>query len=60
VIVIEPPQVSEMDEGDTDGLLRSLSREMSASRAAAEASRLTGLSKAELYQRLLEMKRDGA
>jgi 16S rRNA (cytidine1402-2'-O)-methyltransferase len=60
VIVIEPPQVSEMDEGDTDGLLRSLSREMSASQAAAEASRLTGLSKAELYQRLLEMKRDGA
>jgi 16S rRNA (cytidine1402-2'-O)-methyltransferase len=60
VIVIEPPQVSEMDAGDTDGLLKSLSREMSASQAAAEASRLTGLSKAELYQRLLEMKRDGA
>jgi 16S rRNA (cytidine1402-2'-O)-methyltransferase len=60
VIVIEPPQVSEMDAGDTDSLLKSLSREMSASQAAAEASRLTGLSKAELYQRLLEMKRDGA
>jgi 16S rRNA (cytidine1402-2'-O)-methyltransferase len=60
VIVIEPPQVQEMDAGDTDGLLKSLSKEMSASQAAAEASRLTGLSKAELYQRLLEMKRDGA
>lgn len=60
VIVIEPPQVSAMDAGDTEGLLKSLSREMSASQAAAEASRLTGLSKAELYQRLLEMKRDGA
>jgi 16S rRNA (cytidine1402-2'-O)-methyltransferase len=60
VIVIEPPQLTEVSSVDTDGLLKSLSREMSASQAAAEASRLTGLSKAELYQRLLEMKRDGA
>lgn len=60
VLVIEPPRLSETDTNDVDAILKSLSKEMSASKAAAEASRLTGVSKTELYQRLLDMKRDGA
>ena len=60
VIVIEPPHALAADADGTDALLRSLSKEMPASKAAAEASRLTGVSKTELYQRLLDMKRDGA
>lgn len=60
VIVVEPPQATESNANDTDMLLKSLSKEMSASKAAAEAARLTGLSKTELYQRLLDLKRDGA
>ena len=54
VIVVEPPK--EADAVDVDALLTSLIREMSASKAAAEASRLTGQPKTVLYQRLLDMK----
>jgi 16S rRNA (cytidine1402-2'-O)-methyltransferase len=60
VLVIEPPQNAATNTQDIDAILKSLSKEMSASKAAAEASRLTGVSKTELYQRLLDMKRDGA
>jgi 16S rRNA (cytidine1402-2'-O)-methyltransferase len=60
VLVIEPPKTSEADASDVDTILKSLSKEMPASKAAAEASRLTGVSKTELYQRLLDLKRDGA
>ncbi len=46
---------------DIDGLLRSLASEMPASKAAAEAAKMTGLAKPELYRRLIELKagRDG-
>ena len=60
VIVVEPPKETGTGEADVDALLQSLTREMSASKAAAEASRLTGISKAELYQRLLDAKKNGA
>jgi 16S rRNA (cytidine1402-2'-O)-methyltransferase len=60
VLVIEPPHNAEADTQDVDAILNSLSKEMSAAKAAAETSRLTGVSKAELYQRLLDMKRDGS
>jgi 16S rRNA (cytidine1402-2'-O)-methyltransferase len=59
VLVIGPPQedghVARSDE-DIDALLRALSLEMSPSKAAGEASRMTGRPKGELYQRLLAMK----
>jgi 16S rRNA (cytidine1402-2'-O)-methyltransferase len=57
VIVVEPPKEAGTSDKDVDALLQSLSREMSASKAAAEASRLTGIPKAELYQRLLDTKK---
>ncbi len=60
VIVVEPPKEVGTSEADVDALLQSLTKEMSASKAAAEASRLTGISKAELYQRLLDAKKHGA
>jgi 16S rRNA (cytidine1402-2'-O)-methyltransferase len=60
VIVVEPPKEAGTTDADVDTLLRSLTKEMSASKAAAEASRLTGISKAELYQRLLDAKKNGA
>jgi 16S rRNA (cytidine1402-2'-O)-methyltransferase len=60
VLVVEPPKETGASETDVDALLASLTKEMSASKAAAEASRLTGISKAELYQRLLDAKKNGA
>ncbi len=60
VIVVEPPKETGTSEADVDALLQSLTREMSASKAAAEASRLTGIPKSELYQRLLDAKKNGA
>ena len=44
---------------DVDALLLSLSAEMGASKAAAEAARMTGGRKADLYRRLMELKGDG-
>ncbi|PZO76086.1 MAG: 16S rRNA (cytidine(1402)-2'-O)-methyltransferase [Mesorhizobium amorphae] len=44
---------------DVDRLLLELSGSMPASKAAAEAARLTGRPKSELYQRLVELKGDG-
>jgi 16S rRNA (cytidine1402-2'-O)-methyltransferase len=60
VIVVEPPKEKGTSESDVDALLSSLTREMSASKAAAEASRLTGISKTDLYHRLLDAKKNGA
>ena len=60
VLVVEPPKEAEAKLADVDLLLVSLTRQMPASKAAAEASRLTGVSKSELYQRILSMKNDGA
>lgn len=59
VICVSPPP--EQEEGapeDLDRLLLSLAEEMPASKAAAEAARMTGGRKPDLYRRLLEL-RDG-
>ena len=56
VIVVAPPAEAETAAADVDALLVSLAKEMPASKAAAEASRLTGEPKAELYKRLLALK----
>jgi 16S rRNA (cytidine1402-2'-O)-methyltransferase len=57
VICIGPPQeTAAADPADVDRLLLSLSAEMPTSKAAAEAARMTGAKKPELYRRLLELK----
>ena len=58
VIVVAPPSDQAAGIGDVDALLRSLIAEMPASKAAAEASRLTGEPKGDLYKRILAMKPD--
>jgi 16S rRNA (cytidine1402-2'-O)-methyltransferase len=61
VVCLAPPAAGAAPaEADVDAMLASLSSEMGASKAAAEAARLTGLRKADLYKRLLELKPDGA
>lgn len=45
-------------EQDLDAILTDLAKSMPASKAAKEAAQITGLSKAELYARLLTMKAD--
>lgn len=60
VVCVAPPDPAAAPaEADIDAMLRSLAAEMGASKAAAEAARLTGLRKADLYRRLLELKPDG-
>jgi 16S rRNA (cytidine1402-2'-O)-methyltransferase len=60
VILVAPPQPAvTADAAETDRLLLSLAGEMATSRAAAEASRLTGRPKQALYRRLLELKAGG-
>jgi 16S rRNA (cytidine1402-2'-O)-methyltransferase len=54
VVCVGPP--GEAAETDIDGLLERLAGEMPAAKAAAEAARLTGLARGELYQRLLRLK----
>lgn len=56
VIVVAPPAEAGTSAHDIDSLLVSLAKEMPASKAAAEASRLTGEPKADLYKRLLALK----
>jgi 16S rRNA (cytidine1402-2'-O)-methyltransferase len=57
VVCIGPPQEAEAaDPQDVDRLLLSLAKEMPASKAAAEAARMTGGQKPTLYRRLLELK----
>lgn len=56
VLVIGPPPERAVEAADVDAILADLSKTMPTSKAAAEASRLTGVSKKELYQRLLDMK----
>ncbi len=58
VIVVAPPAEAVTTSADVDQLLRSLIAEMPASKAAAEASRLTGEPKGDLYKRILAMKSD--
>jgi 16S rRNA (cytidine1402-2'-O)-methyltransferase len=60
VVCVGPPAPVEAPrEGDIDRLLLSLAGEMGASKAAAEAARMTGAKKPDLYRRLLELKGDG-
>jgi 16S rRNA (cytidine1402-2'-O)-methyltransferase len=57
VVCVGPPQEAEAaDPQDVDRLLLSLAKEMPASKAAAEAARMTGGQKPALYRRLLELK----
>ncbi len=60
VVCVGPPLAPEAsDARDLDRLLLSLAGEMPASKAAAEAARMTGARKPDLYRRLLEL-RDAA
>lgn len=61
VFLVGPPAADEISTAiDVDALLAELSESMPAAKAAAEAARLTGLAKRDLYQRLTDMKgRDG-
>ncbi len=60
VICVGPPTAAaETAPEAVDRLLLSLSEEMPASKAAAEAARMTGGRKPDLYRRLLELKNAG-
>jgi 16S rRNA (cytidine1402-2'-O)-methyltransferase len=56
VICVGPPEAVAAEPEDIDRLLLSLARELPASKAAAEAARMTGGQKPVLYRRLLELK----
>lgn len=58
VILIEPDQEVQIatSDDDVDGILKSLLKEMPASKAAKEAAKITGLQRADLYTRLLKLK----
>ena len=56
VICVGPPGERTEAPEDVDRLLMSLAAEMPASKAAAEAARMTGQPKQALYRRLLELK----
>ncbi|XUY28351.1 16S rRNA (cytidine(1402)-2'-O)-methyltransferase [Agrobacterium sp. rho-8.1] len=62
VLLIEPPSYDEIpDMEDVEKLLKDLVSTMPAAKAAAEAAKLTGLPRKELYQRILDLKdSDGA
>ena len=59
ICVAPPPAASAAAPEDIDRLLLSLVGEMPASKAAAEAARMSGRPKPELYRRLLELKDAG-
>lgn len=59
VVCVGPPEAEARAPADIDALLLSLAAEMPASKAAAEAARLTGAAKQALYRRLLELKAGG-
>jgi 16S rRNA (cytidine1402-2'-O)-methyltransferase len=56
VICVGPPEEKADVPEDIDRLLASLAAEMPASKAAAEAAKMTGQPKQALYRRLLELK----
>ena len=59
VICVGPPLAAAAAEpAEIDRLLLSLATEMPASKAAAEAARITGGRKPDLYRRLLELKQE--
>jgi 16S rRNA (cytidine1402-2'-O)-methyltransferase len=59
VICVGPAANEEAAPADVDALLIGLAAEMPASKAAAEAARMTGQPKQELYRRLLALKEGG-
>ena len=60
VLLVAPPQAEEAPgEVEVEALLRELSATMPTAKAAAEAARLTGLGRKDLYQRLLDLKETG-
>lgn len=59
VVCVAPPTQSAQSPDDIDALLASLAAELPASKAAAEAAKLTGKAKPQLYRRLLELKAGG-
>ena len=57
VLLVEPPSYDDIpDIEDVEKLLKDLVSTMPSAKAAAEAAKLTGLPRKELYQRLLDMK----
>ncbi len=57
VICVAPPlETPAAEPGDVDRLLLSLAADMPASKAAAEAARMTGGRKPDLYRRLMELR----
>jgi 16S rRNA (cytidine1402-2'-O)-methyltransferase len=59
VICVGPPAAPQAtDADDIDRLLLSLAAEMPASKAAAEAARMTGGRKPDLYRRLMDLRAD--
>jgi 16S rRNA (cytidine1402-2'-O)-methyltransferase len=59
VICVGPSDATADEPADVDRLLLSLAAEMPASKAAAEAAKMTGGQKQALYRRLLELKDSG-
>ena len=59
VVCVGPPLAEAEGPADIDRLLLSLAGEMPASKAAAEAARMTGQPKQALYRRLLELRETG-
>ncbi|MCG8272894.1 16S rRNA (cytidine(1402)-2'-O)-methyltransferase [Aquamicrobium sp. NLF2-7] len=59
VICVGPAADEDAAPADVDALLIGLAAEMPASKAAAEAARMTGQPKQELYRRLLALKEGG-
>ena len=56
VICVGPPEQAANEPADIDRLLLSLAAEMPASKAAAEAAKMTGGERQALYRRLMELK----
>jgi 16S rRNA (cytidine1402-2'-O)-methyltransferase len=56
VLLVAPPAETVTPEADVTAMLIDLAKTMPTARAAAEAARMTGLPRRDLYQRLLEMK----
>ncbi|MET3660503.1 16S rRNA (cytidine(1402)-2'-O)-methyltransferase [Aquamicrobium ahrensii] len=60
VICVGPPADEDAAPADIDALLIGLAAEMPASKAAAEAARMTGQPKQDLYRKLLALKQDAS
>ncbi len=56
VVCVGPPEPTANEPADIDRLLLSLATEMPASKAAAEAARMTGGERQALYRRLMDLK----